>query len=188
MNNSFILYTDMGLSIQSLRDAEAGKLLKAIYQYVATGELPEGLKSPTAMCFALIRRSLDRDLAKYEEVCRRRAEAGRAGGLRTQELFRQKEANASNASANQAYHYSENDSEYENENGSVNNPVPGPPAAGADSTPPPFSTGNTGILLSPRRNTKPSGRNSRRTLRHGWNGSANTQPPAAKNTHRLWRP
>ena len=134
MNNSFILYTDMGLSIQSLRDAEAGKLLKAIYQYVATGELPEGLKSPTAMCFALIRRSLDRDLAKYEEVCRRRAEAGRAGGLRTQELFRQKEANASNASANQAYHYSENDSENENGNESVNDPVPGPPSAGADST------------------------------------------------------
>lgn len=153
MYNSFILYTDMGPSVQSLRDAEAGRLVKAIYQYVATGELPEGLKSTTAMCFALIRRSLDRDLAKYEEVCRRRAEAGRAGGLRTQELLRQREANASKATANQAYSESisesiperipESISERVSEStpericGSGNDPVPVPPGAGADSTPTP---------------------------------------------------
>ena len=41
MDKSFILYTDIGPSILELKDAEVGRLTKAIYRYVMTGELTE---------------------------------------------------------------------------------------------------------------------------------------------------
>ena len=137
MYTSFILYIDMAQPIQSLRDAEAGRLLKAIYRYVETGEAPDNLKGSTAMCFSLIRRSLDRDREKYEAVRKRRAEAGRCGGLRTQELYRQREAIAAFAPANAADNENgnENGNDNKNENGNGNDNVPVPPCPGAGDTP-----------------------------------------------------
>lgn len=115
MRKSFILYTDMENSVCMLRDTEAGRLLKALYVYMATGALPDNLRGGAGICFDMMRRSIDRDWEKYDAVCRRRAEAGRAGGLKTQQLNREGQANASFALANQAENESENDTENENE-------------------------------------------------------------------------
>ena len=64
MDKSFILYTDIGPSILELKDAEVGRLTKAIYRYVMTGECTE-LKGSVKICFNMIRSHLDRDKAKY---------------------------------------------------------------------------------------------------------------------------
>lgn len=109
MDKSFILYTDIGPSILELKDAEVGRLTKAIYRYVMTGELTE-LKGSVKICFNMIRSHLDRDKAKYLEICQKRAEAGRKGGLSSGKS--RKEANAEDRSATEA----ENENENENKN------------------------------------------------------------------------
>ena len=109
MDKSFILYTDIGPSILELKDAEVGRLTKAIYRYVMTGEHTE-LKGSVKICFNMIRSHLDRDKAKYLEICQKRAEAGRKGGLSSGKS--RKEANAEDRSATEA--------ENENENGNHN--------------------------------------------------------------------
>lgn len=80
MIKSFILYLDLGPTIQELRDAEAGRLIKAVYAYVSTGALPQNLKGGGKVCFDVIRNALDRDIAKYELKRKQQSEAGRKGG------------------------------------------------------------------------------------------------------------
>ena len=106
----------------------AGRVFKAIFHYAFEGELPTNLRGASEVCFEIVRKSLDRDWDRYDEVRRRRAEAGWAGGIRTRELYQQKEANAGFAGANAADN--ENVNGNVNENGSENEnvPVPGPPA------------------------------------------------------------
>ena len=120
MRKSFIIYTDMARSVCMLRDAEAGRVLKGLFAYMATGALPENLRGGAGICFDLMRRTIDRDWEKYDAVCRQRAEAGRAGGRKTQQQNREalqaNQANASSALANQAENENESDNENENEN------------------------------------------------------------------------
>lgn len=122
MEKSFILYTDIGPSLLELKDAEVGKLTKAIYRYVMTGELTE-LKGSVKICFNMIRSHLDRDKAKYLETCQKRAEAGRKGGLSSGKSRR--EANAGESSAKEAENDNDNKNNdkneniYENENGNA---------------------------------------------------------------------
>ena len=87
---SFILFADYRMHVNRLSDEAAGRLFKGILQYV------EGIEPqfpPTAdvaadaavgMAFSFIKLQISRDLEKYEAVSRRRAEAGRLGGLKTQ--------------------------------------------------------------------------------------------------------
>ena len=121
MDKSFILYTDIGPSILELKDAEVGRLTKAIYRYVMTGELTE-LKGSVKICFNMIRSHLDRDKAKYLEICQKRAEAGRKGGLSSGKS--RKEANAEDRSATEAENENENENKnknlYENRNENEN--------------------------------------------------------------------
>lgn len=109
MDKSFILYTDIGPSLLELKDAEVGRLTKAIYRYVMTGEITE-LRGSVKICFNMIRSHLDRDKAKYEEICLKRAEAGRKGGLSSGKSRR--EANADPGLSKEA----ENENEKENKN------------------------------------------------------------------------
>ncbi|MBR4627688.1 MAG: hypothetical protein IKO47_08325 [Ruminococcus sp.] len=76
MNNkkSFVLYTDYFEHINSLSDAEAGRLFKAIMLYESGKDTP-ALEGCTAMAFSFIRSQLDRDNEKWEEVRRKRSEA-----------------------------------------------------------------------------------------------------------------
>lgn len=86
---SFVLYCDYRQHFELLPPEDQGRLLMAIFDYVETGAEPS-LEPIPMMAFSFIRAQLDRDLKKYEETCKRRAEAGRAGGYA-------KAANASKA-------------------------------------------------------------------------------------------
>ena len=70
---SFILYADYIKHIGKLTDEEAGRLFKAIFEYVNEGRLPD-LDGMAAMAFSFISNQLDSDLQKYEETCKKRSE------------------------------------------------------------------------------------------------------------------
>lgn len=70
---SFILYAEYIRQVQILSDEDAGKLFKAILEYVNTKELPT-LDGMAAMAFSFIANQLDGDLQRYNEVCQKRAE------------------------------------------------------------------------------------------------------------------
>ena len=81
---SFVLYTEQKAVINKLSDEQAGKLIKAIYEYVETGEMPE-LDNVLDLVITPFKTVLDKDKAKYEEVSKARAEAGSKGGKQKKE-------------------------------------------------------------------------------------------------------
>lgn len=88
--DSFILYTEQKAVIDKLSNEQAGKLIKAIYEYVETGKMPE-LDITLDLVITPFKTILDKNKAKYEEVSKARAEAGSKGGKQN----KQKEANKS---------------------------------------------------------------------------------------------
>ena len=110
MKESFILYTNAWPMIQKLDQKQRGDLFTAIMCH-AVGEDPPEMDSLTDMAFSFIAAQMDRDTAKYQDICERRAEYGRKGGLAKASKSKQKLANlADNDNDN------ENDNEYENDN------------------------------------------------------------------------
>lgn len=103
---SFIAYCDWLETFEECTDEEAGKLAKHLFRYV-NDQNPEAPDRLTKMLFLDIKRSLKRDLKKFEEIREKRRQAGRKGGKQTQ-------ANQANASsvkqtqANQADSVNEN--------------------------------------------------------------------------------
>lgn len=130
MRDSFILYTRYMEQIKLLNNEQRGILLTAIYSYVMETDLPD-MDGMTEMAFSFIRFQLEKDAAKYNEVCQKRREAGRAGGIAKANAILEKQnvANLANATfekqnianagkkkqtvANLAD--SDNDNEYEND-------------------------------------------------------------------------
>lgn len=115
---SFVLYTDSRNLIDLLSDEQSGKLLKAIFSYVEDGEAPE-LDEVSTVVFMAIKNYLDRDQAKYEAVCQKRAEYGRKGGEAKASKSYQKLAKASKSKqtiASVADSDSENDNDTDSDN------------------------------------------------------------------------
>ncbi len=78
---SFVLYSELGDTIELLDMTERGELITLIFNYVNTGSTALGSCAPKVeIIFSLIRKQLDRDLEKYEKVCKRNAENGKKGG------------------------------------------------------------------------------------------------------------
>lgn len=75
MKDSFVLYTKYEKRIQRLTMEQRGVLFTSILLYEAGSELPE-MDDAVAMAFDFIREDLDENRAKYEEICRKRKEAG----------------------------------------------------------------------------------------------------------------
>lgn len=115
-----MLYSDVGQHIERLSDTEAGKLFKALFHYTGTGDLPENLDSGAAMAFSFIRAQIDRDGAKYDQICAARSEAGRKGANVTNGKRSAKSANAVFAAANPP------DNEIDSVSDSVSDSVPEP--------------------------------------------------------------
>lgn len=79
-----------GAAIMTLADDEAGRLMKAIWQYTMTGE-KLSLPGPEKVIFAMILMTLGQDSEYEADVSAKRAAAGSTGG-------KQKVANVANAS------------------------------------------------------------------------------------------
>ena len=103
---SFVAYCDWENQLDLLSDEEAGKLFRHLLAFV-NDRNPEFSKEDRIlkMAFEPIRLQLKRDLDKYEEVKKKRSEAGRNGGLKSGESRskpNQSEAIASTDEANEA--------------------------------------------------------------------------------------
>ena len=84
MNNkkSFILYCDYAKHISYLSDEDAGRLFKALFEFIEEGTQPE-LPPAAQMAFSFISDQLLRDLEKWESISRKRSEAGKRGAKTT---------------------------------------------------------------------------------------------------------
>ena len=111
--NSFVLYKDYEELFDRLSDEEAGQLIKAIFDYERSGELPE---LPRLLEFILlpIKNTLDRDSDKYDKIVEKRRKAGALGGKVSQANALKNEQMLDNSStrvANQADSVSVTDSD-----------------------------------------------------------------------------
>lgn len=79
--NSFVVYTDWYDYIKELEtDEERSRLFLALFEYKTTGKQPVDFKGALKIVFLMMKSALDRDSAKYEEVCEKRANGGSKGG------------------------------------------------------------------------------------------------------------
>lgn len=79
---SFLLYLDNYDLIEDLAVEEKGEWIEAVFLYKrgeTIPDFPKGTLINTA--FKVVRNQLDRDAEGWEEICRKRASAGRKGGL-----------------------------------------------------------------------------------------------------------
>ena len=68
--DSFILYLEQQEIFEMLEDEEAGQLIKAIFKYEKTGQIPK-LDKSLKIAFIPIKSVLDRNKEKYEKVVER---------------------------------------------------------------------------------------------------------------------
>lgn len=106
--HSFVLYTDQKAVIDKLSNEQAGQLIKAIYAYVDTGQLPR-LDMTLDLVITPFITTIDRDKKKYEEISIIRANASKS---------KQKKQMIANGSK---CNDSDNDSDSVNDNDSDNN-------------------------------------------------------------------
>lgn len=97
---SFVLYADLKTTFDVLDDAQAGQLIKLIFDYVNDLE-PEPTDPILKIAFAPIKQQLKRDLYNWKEKLAKRSQSGKIGGFKSgqsRSKTKQNEANEANAS------------------------------------------------------------------------------------------
>ena len=145
MKHTFVLRTEYQAVFDRLSDQQAGALIKSIYAHVTQGAALALSDKETEMAFTFIRQDLDFDSQKYEEICAKRAAAGRKGGKaqKSKCLSSKKSTLKKFAQHNDSVSDSECDSvsECESKSESENNIFTVPPALAQDT--PDFSAKNS---------------------------------------------
>ena len=76
----FFTYFHHGEMLSALSDVQAGKLYKALAHYGDTGELPDfSDDSAVQVAFIIIRGEIDYNFERYQDICKKRSEAGKKG-------------------------------------------------------------------------------------------------------------
>lgn len=73
----FLLFTEQKVLFKKMSNEQAGILIKAIYEYEDTGQLPE-LEFGLDIAFTTIKTTLDKNRLKYEEVSKKRSAAAKS--------------------------------------------------------------------------------------------------------------
>ena len=81
---SFVLYLDYVEIISELTDEQAGKLLKAIYDFLLNGVELESKDGMLRIAWKQIRNTLLRDAEKYDKQCEENARKSKMGGIISQ--------------------------------------------------------------------------------------------------------
>ena len=93
MKKAFVMYDEWQTLIESMTDEQAGKLIKAIYDYQYGEETPPE-ETLLNSIYQMMRNRFEVDAAKYKEVCEKRKINGQKGGLAKATNAKQKVANA----------------------------------------------------------------------------------------------
>lgn len=115
--DSFVLYNSYYDLIEDLGMEQRGALLTAILEH-SLGIEQTDLDPITKLAYRVIASQLDRDRKKWEQTCKKRAEAGRKGGIasgQARSKTKQKEANEAKASKRKQSQANEAEYEYESE-------------------------------------------------------------------------
>lgn len=75
MKKSFVLYYDIDDVFSFLTDEEAGKLIKAVFDFELRGTVTEFQDRMMQSSYKRITDSLERNRVKYVEMCKKRSEA-----------------------------------------------------------------------------------------------------------------
>lgn len=74
-NGSFILYDSLAVQTESMTDSQLGKLLRCIFAYRKTGEVPDPNDDPMVWAiFGFVRSHLDENEEKYRQTCQKNRE------------------------------------------------------------------------------------------------------------------
>ena len=122
---SFILYLDRKKELDMLTDEQAGKIIKAVYQYAEDGTEPDFQELALKLVFSIFRSQIDMNAEKYAEICKKRSEYGKKGGApKGNQNACRKKGDVSSISlheqANQADNDNGNGNDNEKENVNVN--------------------------------------------------------------------
>ena len=118
--DSFVLYNSYYDLLEDLDMEQRGTLLTAILEHSRGMDQTE-LDPITKLAYRVIASQLDRDRKKWERTCKKRAEAGRRGGLAKASKAKQSLANLAKAGkakqslANLAEYEYESENEYEDD-------------------------------------------------------------------------
>lgn len=78
--DSFLLRGEWQEAFNALSDEDAGKLIKAVYEYNITGEDPQDLPPMAKVVFLMARSFFDESAEKYRRICERNKSNGDKGG------------------------------------------------------------------------------------------------------------
>lgn len=76
MRDSFVFYREWRDALVGLPDGVRMEVYDAIVEYGVTGKLPE-LKPMAELAFRFIKQRMDKDIERYDEIIRKRSEAGK---------------------------------------------------------------------------------------------------------------
>lgn len=76
---TFIAYTEWADDTRDLSNEEFGELMRAVIEYVKIGYEKQFANPSLTMAFRFMSTDIDRDIAKFQEISDKRAEAGRKG-------------------------------------------------------------------------------------------------------------
>ena len=82
MKDSYIMHCDYGNHFELLTDAELGRLIRDVNNYVKNGVLPQYTKEDRVlnMAFSFMKTNIDIETEKYIKKCEKNRENGRRGG------------------------------------------------------------------------------------------------------------
>ena len=73
--SGFFIHADRFATISTMLSfAEIGRLITAVCAYFETGETPASRSRKFLACFELLREDIDRDVARYRDICERNRE------------------------------------------------------------------------------------------------------------------
>lgn len=134
---SFVVYTDLDVSLASFSNAEVGAIFRAMLTYADTGRETD-LSDREAVAFGFIKAQMDRDFDKYDEIVEKRKAAVAAREEKksksNQMISNDIKSNQmiSSATDNDTVTVTDTDTENENENVNVTGIIipPLPPTGG----------------------------------------------------------
>lgn len=104
--DSFILYLEHRTIFEMLTDEQAGRLIKNIFQYEQSGEMPQ-MDKMLNLAFVPIMQVLDKNRHKYEEKCKKNKENIEIRwNKKNTSVYERKKQNTN---------YTDNDNEYDND-------------------------------------------------------------------------
>lgn len=106
--DSFILYLEQQEIFEMLTDEQAGQLIKNIFTYERTGNMPQ-MDKMLNLAFIPIMQALDKNRYKYEEKCKKNKEnIEKRWNKKNTNVYERKKTNTN-------YTDNDNDNEYDNE-------------------------------------------------------------------------